>query len=302
MLHQEKLQKNISDGLAVLEVSIENRGLVGLLDQHLLSQSFFTKLLNIIYSYDLINLDAINIRNPSIDLGDCYRKIAFQVTSTKKPSKLLETIKTFIANEQYKQFKELKFLILTKKQKSYKAIFDTQNLFSFDPKVDILDLKDLVKQLPLLSLYKLQQLSHLIDSELYLPHTVAGAKELLSYNYTLDSVDNLEQSIIEETNPDNVVRVVYQTKVPLYSDPECKNLRAGVFGIILETRQKPINVLAGYSIHPTTCTHFKHGMHVIRQYSRNSSYGESWYRDPDTNEVRYAWTESAELLGRSLDD
>jgi hypothetical protein len=40
MLLQEELQKKISDFLAVLEVSVENRVMIGWLDQNLVAQSF----------------------------------------------------------------------------------------------------------------------------------------------------------------------------------------------------------------------------------------------------------------------
>ncbi|MBE9106260.1 SMEK domain-containing protein, partial [Nostoc cf. edaphicum LEGE 07299] len=81
------MQKKISDGLAILEFSLENRGLIGLFDQNIVAQSFFAKLLNIIYGYDLINLDTVDKNSPGIDLGDNYRRIAFQVTSTKTSAK-----------------------------------------------------------------------------------------------------------------------------------------------------------------------------------------------------------------------
>ena len=49
MLVQEEIQKKISDFLAILEVSVENRGLIGLLDQNLIAQSFIAKFINIVY-------------------------------------------------------------------------------------------------------------------------------------------------------------------------------------------------------------------------------------------------------------
>jgi hypothetical protein len=295
MLLQEELQKKISDFLAILEVSVENRGLIGLLDQNLIAQSFIAKFINIVYGYDLINLDIFGHKYPAIDLGDFYRKVAFQVTSTKKPEKIKETIETFIRTEKYKDFRHLRFLILGKKQRKYPEIFQTCNLFEFDPLVDIIDIKDLVRKLPSLSLEKLQRLSYLIDSEF----SIRGISKT-TYQI-LHDVKHEDYLPIEEVAPDNVIRTVHRVNVPLYSDPSCQQLRPDMTGVILDNRQQPGNIFAGYAIHPTSSNLFKEGAQVIRVYSRNSVCDESWYRNPETHEITYAWTSSSELIGRMVE-
>ena len=149
MLLQEELQKKICDFLAILQYSVENRVSIGLLDQNFIAQSFIAKFINIIYGYNLINLDCDGPKYPGIDLGDSYRKIAFQVTATKTsktPKKIEETIEIFIRRKQYENFRHLKFLILGRKQKKYSQLFETYNLFEFDPSTDILDIKDIVRK------------------------------------------------------------------------------------------------------------------------------------------------------------
>jgi hypothetical protein len=34
----------------------------------------------------------------------------------------------------------------------------------------------------------------------------------------------------------------------------------------------------------------------------NNTWAESWYRDPDTHEIKSAWGSSAEFIGRDLDN
>ena len=294
MLVQEEIQKKISDFLALLEVSVENRGLIGLLDQNLIAQSFIAKFINIVYSYDLTNLDISNHKYPAIDLGDYHRKIAFQVTSTKKSEKIRETIETFIGQEKYKDFTHLMFLILGKKQRTYPA-FQTCNLFKFDPQADILDIKDVVRKLPSLSLEKLQRLSYLIDREF------SGLGIFKTTYQILHASHHEDDSPIEEVKPDNVIRTVYQVNVPLYSDPSCQQLRPNMTGVILENRQQPGNIFAGYTIHPTSSNLFKEGAKVVCIYSRNSVCDESWYRNRETHEITYAWSGSSELIGRMVE-
>ena len=295
MLAQEDLQKRICDFLGILEYSVEYRGAIGLLDQNLILQSFIAKFLNIIYGYDLINLDRDGHKYPAIDLGDSYRKVAFQVTATKTPRKIEETIEIFIRQKQYENFSHLKFLILGRKQNKYSEVFNTYNLFDFNPQTDILDLKDIVRQLPSLSLDKLLRLSYLIDSELSGTVIFKTTYQILHDSHHQDSLPK------EEVKPDNVVRTVRWVDVPLYSDPGCQQRRPDMTGVILDNRQHPGNVRAGDTIHPTSSNLFKEGAQVICVYSRNSACDESWYQNPETHEITYAWTSSLELIGRMVE-
>ena len=295
MLAQEDLQKKICDFLGILQYSVEYRGAIGLLDQNLILQSFIAKFLNIIYGYDLINLDGEGHKYPAIDLGDHYRKVAFQVTATKRPTKIEETIEIFIRRKQYENFSHLKFLILGRKQNRYSQVFNTYNLFEFNPQTDILDIKDIVRKLPSLSLEKLQRLSYLIDYEFSGTVIFKPTSQILHDPHHQDSLP------IEEVKPDNVVRTVRSVDVPLYSDPGCQQRRPDMTGVILDNRQHPGNVRAGDTIHPTSPNLFKEGAQVIIVYSRNSVCYESWYRNPETNEITYAWTEHFEVIGRMVE-
>ena len=295
MLVKEELQKKICDFLGILRYSVEHRGAIGLLDQNFIAQSFIAKFLNIIYGYDLINLDRDGHKYPAIDLGDSYRKVAFQVTATKTPTKIEETIKIFIRHKQYENFRYVKFLILGKKQKKYSQVFQTDNLFEFDPQTDILDIKDIVCKVPSLSLEKLQRLSYLIDSEFSGTVIFKPTYQILHDPHHQDSLP------IEEVKPDNVVRTVRWVDVPLYSDPGCQQRRPDMTGVILDNRQHPGNVWAGDTIHPTSPNLFKEGAQVIIVYSRNSVCDKSWYLNPETNEITYAWDEHSEVIGRMVE-
>lgn len=295
MLVQEELQKKICDFLGILRYSVEYRGAVGLLDQNFIAQSFIAKFINIIYGYDLINLDRDGYKYSAIDLGDFYRKVAFQVTATKTPKKIEETIKIFIRHKHYENFRYLKFLILGKKQKKYSQVFQTDNLFEFNPQTDILDIKDIVCKVPSLSLEKLQRLSYLIDSELSGTVIFKTTYQILHAPHHQDSLPK------EEVKSDDVVRTVRWVDVPLYSDPGCQQRRPDITGVILDNRQHPGNVFAGYTIHPTSPNLFKEGAQVICVYSRNSVCDKSWYRNPETHEITYAWDGSCELIGRMVE-
>jgi hypothetical protein len=170
MMKKEHFIKNISDGLAYLEVSTRNRGKLGLTDQNIIAEDFVAKILNTIYDYKLINLNSQNRSYPAIDLGDDQKRLCFQVTYTSLKNhrtKIQKTINTFIRHEIYQDFYHLKFLFLGDKQQKYQKGFDTQNKFTFDPNKDVINLQDLIDKLKSLPDEKIEKLNHLIESEIF---------------------------------------------------------------------------------------------------------------------------------------
>jgi hypothetical protein len=182
MLKKEIFLKNIEHGITYLEVSTRNRGRLRLFDQHIIAEDFVAKLLNIIYGYNLINLNSKDKLYAAIDLGDDNKKVCFQVTSTSPENqrkKIKETIRKFIKKEKYKDFISLKFLFLGNKQEEYRKGFDTQNLFTFDPKKDVINLQDLIDELSSLPDEKLEQLNHLIESEPFYKNNLSAEMQIL---------------------------------------------------------------------------------------------------------------------------
>ncbi|HXI41439.1 MAG TPA: hypothetical protein VNH83_15765 [Bryobacteraceae bacterium] len=95
---------------------------------------------------------------------------------------------------------------------------------------------------------------------------------------------------------------VYHPGVVVYEDTALTRAHEGVKGIILETTS-PGGTSKTFRIFPTTRLHFKKGRKVAWEWAEDSRvFGEAWYRDPDTNEIKYAWTASSEFVGRDLDD
>ncbi|MDB9316974.1 MULTISPECIES: SMEK domain-containing protein [Cyanophyceae] len=169
MLKREKFIKNISDHLSWLEISTRRRVKMRLLDQNILAEDFVAKLLNIIYDYNLTNLNTINKTSIGIDLGDLDKRVCFQVTYTSlkgQREKIKDSITKFIDEKLNQQFDCLKFMFLAPKQQKFRKSFDTKNLFKFEPSEDVLDLDDLISKLPFISDEKLEELSVLIDKNL----------------------------------------------------------------------------------------------------------------------------------------
>jgi hypothetical protein len=95
--------------------------------------------------------------------------------------------------------------------------------------------------------------------------------------------------------------VVHHPGVDVYADADGKALRDGVRAVILETRARGQPVRA-FRAFPTTRSHFAPGKAVAWEWNPQRTFGESWYRDPDSGEIKYGWTSSLEFVGRLLDD
>lgn len=87
-------------------------------------------------------------------------------------------------------------------------------------------------------------MSYLIDSDFCGTVIFKPTYQILHAPHHQDSLP------IEEVNPDNLVRTVCWVNVPLYSDPDCQQRIPDMTGVILDARQHPGNVFAGYSIQP----------------------------------------------------
>jgi hypothetical protein len=103
------------------------------------------------------------------------------------------------------------------------------------------------------------------------------------------------KAIPHETN------IVYHPCVELFSDPEGKNRVPNVCGLILETTS-PGGTTKQHRIFPTTRNDYQRSRRVSWEWNSKNTYGPTWYKDPDTGEIKQAWLDSTEFIGRDLDE
>ena len=92
---------------------------------------------------------------------------------------------------------------------------------------------------------------------------------------------------------------VRYTDVPLYSDERCLHEMEGVRGVIL-TSKSPDGMTSSDQIFPSTATHFQEGKPVSWEWNLGRIWPETWYRDPDSNQIKPAWSSAGEFVGRHL--
>jgi hypothetical protein len=95
--------------------------------------------------------------------------------------------------------------------------------------------------------------------------------------------------------------VVYHPGVDIFSDKDCLTRIADAKGVILETTSAEGGVKK-FRIFPTTRSHFQKGKAVAWEWNMQKRWGKAWYKDPDSGVIKVAWDQSAEFVGRHLDE
>ncbi len=173
---KQRLIENISNNLAFSSTSAKFQNAVNLFSSNRVAQDFFCGLFNLVFGYNLKDLDVLNgVSNyPAIDLGDENNKIAIQITTQAGSQKIKDTIKTFIKHELHKKYPRLVFFIIGNKQARY-SNFDTESKFIFNTKEDIWDDNFLIKKINNLDIETLEKISAFLEAnllELKFPETL----------------------------------------------------------------------------------------------------------------------------------
>lgn len=165
MINKESYLKRISESLAFLSRHVEIVNAVNLYDINIVSEDFYSGLLNLAYGYNLKNANISNKNAQAIDLFDENQKIAIQVTSDNSSTKIKHTLEEFLNNRLYEKYDNLKVLILTKK-KNYTTTFDTEGKIVFDVKKDIIDVEDIIKHIRGLDTEEIKKINNYLEKEL----------------------------------------------------------------------------------------------------------------------------------------
>jgi hypothetical protein len=206
-MKREEYISRISNALASLTNEVKIRNSINLFDINIHAEDFFKELLNLIFDYRLENLNIVDGKSATaIDLCDKNRKIAIQVTSETRSSKVHDTLKKFLEKNLYKEFDRLLFLIISVDDKEYKATFDSGNLLDFDKNRDILFLTDLLREIRKHESQRIQEIANFVELELGKGVTkVSESNEVETIIRLIDYLSNNRKVVNpseEETEPD----------------------------------------------------------------------------------------------------
>ncbi len=169
-MRSQNLQNRIVELFSIFVAQVKGHTAMGRTDINRIAETVLIPILKEVYGYqDLKNLNDSEGNNnyPAIDLGDETARIAIQVTATSDSEKIKDTLRGFIKNEFYQTYERVQIYILTEKQKSYSGRgFQgiTLNKIQFDIKQDILDSRDLLKQITVFQVEQLQRICDILEA------------------------------------------------------------------------------------------------------------------------------------------
>lgn len=165
MLIRDECMEHITTQLSIIKSKVELCSSLNLLNINIHMESFICGLLNLVYSYDLVNLNNAQANYTSIDLGDRAKRIAIQVTSNTKSAKILHTIEGFVTKGYDKYFDRLIVLIIGLK-KNYRSNFVAKNGFCISKDTDIIDFRDLLSAINGMDTPGMQQIVRYLQQEM----------------------------------------------------------------------------------------------------------------------------------------
>lgn len=149
MAREEDLKKVINL-LSVWIVRIRNNNAISLFDINKIAESFCLKLLNLIYGFNLEDLNKEKSNFPGLDLGDRGpSKVAFQITSRTDTNKVFKTLRIVKQKKYEESFTGgIRFLILSDGSKiKFPKIKPDAILSTFNSQRDIIYIDDIIKQI-----------------------------------------------------------------------------------------------------------------------------------------------------------
>ncbi|KIQ20180.1 hypothetical protein RT99_13995 [Flavobacterium sp. MEB061] len=147
MSNQQKEVSEIKEYIKKWIYEIEISNSLNYFDINKVSEGVCLRLLNLIYKYNLRDLNKEKKNFPGVDLGNTVSsKIAFQITSDSSANKVKKNLKTFKELGLSKKFTNgVRFLILSTKKKKFSKIEGYDEIF--DQSQDILFVSDLISEI-----------------------------------------------------------------------------------------------------------------------------------------------------------
>jgi len=168
-MNRSRYYNYIEEKLHTLAHRIITNGKLNMLHLHMHSESFYLHLFNLLYGYNLRNLNESLQNVEAIDLIDEINKIVIQVSSTNTKQKIESSLEKDII-KQYSNY-TFKFISIAKDSKDLielleKKDYKNQHNISFNPRSDIYDIASILNTVLLADIDKQKNIYQFIKKEL----------------------------------------------------------------------------------------------------------------------------------------
>lgn len=183
-MNRSKYFEYIEEKIHILAHRIQTKGKLNILNLHLHSENFYLHFFNLLYGYELINLNSNTQNVEAIDLIDHKNKIIFQVSATSSKQKIESTL----AKDIFKKYKDytFKFISISLDATDLRTkTFSNPHSVSFDPKNDIFDIKTILNYILAEKIKSLRELYEFIKCEL------GGEIDIIKLDSNLATIINI---------------------------------------------------------------------------------------------------------------
>lgn len=211
----------IEEKLNLLVLRIKARSQMNLLDLNIHTESFISNLLNVVYGWNLININIKKRNMEAIDLVDDVNKIIVQVSSVHSKRK----IQNVLNSEIMLQFKNYSFkyvCLVTDAKKLWLKVYNNPHDIKFNPKEDIIDIAKILNTILYLSVEKQEQVKSLIDAEF---NTLEASDKKTDFQLDLElkrAFENISDSSDESQS--DLVKKMYERRALSFM----KNVESGI--------------------------------------------------------------------------
>ncbi len=154
----------IESKLSLLATSLEMRGGLNILNQHLHAENFYLHFVNLLFGWELQNLNAIHQNAASVDLIDTANNIIVQVSATATKQKIESALSKDLSS--YKGY-SFKFISISKDAKDLRTkTFANPHNLMFAPDKDIFDIPSLLVLISPMDIDRLKEVYEFIKKEL----------------------------------------------------------------------------------------------------------------------------------------
>lgn len=209
---REEYYNYISEKLHVLANKLATGGKLNMLSLHMHSESFYLHLFNLLYDYNLENLNQSLQNVEAIDLVDHANKIVIQVSSTNTKQK----IESALEKNTIKKYSSytFKFISIAKDASNLrKNTFINPHSISFNPSKDIYDIASILSEIFGTGIDKLKEIYRLIQKEL------GNEIDIVKLDSNLAAIINvLAKEKWDDTNKDDPVNSFEIDRKIVYND------------------------------------------------------------------------------------
>ncbi len=155
---------HIADRLNELAAIVKTRSRSGFTDANCILETISARFFNVIFGWELVNLNAEQHDYPAVDLGDRHNRIAIQVTNEDSSDKINKTAIKANTHKQNSEFDRIIIFFLLPKKPGLSKSF---NLLPDCPTIETWDIPDILKQIQELSdLASLARAAQVLDEEM----------------------------------------------------------------------------------------------------------------------------------------